>query len=103
MENQESIYEKLAKEKMQIAARQIAILNHYDNTHEEQRLEDLYSASHSSIIGNPSEHDLEQIDKLVKRFQGEIQAYRQAHPETEQHSDELRNKISELESALRSS
>ncbi len=95
MPNQ-TIYEKMSRQRLEIAAAQIDILDYFDSKNKERRTQELYDVSHKSIMTEQSEHSLEKMDELIRKYQEEIIAFRKENPDVEK-SRKVRKKMKELE------
>jgi len=92
----QSIYEQMSRQRIEVASVQIDVLSHYDPDGKEKRMQELYDLSHKSIIDEQSERSLEEMDELIKKYEWELNLLRTEHPDTER-SEDVRKKIRELE------
>ena len=96
VENKQTMYEQMSRQRLEVASVQVDILTHYDPEGKEKRVQELYDVSHRSIIDVQSERSLEKMDELIKKYEWELNLFRTEHPNTEE-SEDVRKKIRELE------
>ncbi len=96
IERKQSIYERMSHERIKVVCAQIDILGHYDPEGRERRVQELYNISHKSLIVEPSEKSIEEMDELVRKYQRELTDYRKRNPNVEER-DEIKEKFGELE------
>lgn len=101
-EQEPTIYERMARERMRVASAQIAVLNFYDPQNEELRMEALYNATHRAAVTEQTEQNLAKIDEIIFSFSREIKQYRATHPDLEKQNPQLRERLSVMESLLSS-
>ena len=96
MDNLQTIYEQMSRQRLEVASVQVDILTHYDPEGKEKRVQELYDVSHRSIIDEQSEESLERMDELIKKYEWELNLFRTNRLDTEE-SDDVQKKIRELE------
>ncbi len=84
-----TIYDAMAHKRMDVACRQINVLNYYDEGNRTRRIERVYVAAHKAFISEPSEKSLECMDAVIKEFDKEIKKYRRTAPEIEQREERV--------------
>tara|TARA_Y100000310_G_C20564580_1_gene754798 strand:- start:789 stop:1100 length:312 start_codon:yes stop_codon:yes gene_type:complete len=97
----QTIYEQMSMQRIEIVAAQISLLNNYDPSGMKQRTQELYDVSHISMIDAPSEHAIEEMEGLIKQYQDEIQRFRELFPDME-NKQKVRNNLVDLEKLCRS-
>lgn len=98
MPNQ-TIYEKMSRQRLEIAAAQIDILDYFDSKNKERRTQELYNVLHEALIKHPSEISISEMDKLIQKYNRDIAFLRRKSPSVES-TYEVRKKIRELEYLL---
>lgn len=93
-----TVYEEMARQRVEVLATQINILGHYDSAGKEKRFQELYNLSHEAIVDEQGEHTLEGLDSLIRTFQSEIERFKLERPDIE--SPGLREKFSSLDEKL---
>lgn len=101
MKEHQTIYDKMARERIDIATAQIDLLSCYDPERKEKRIQRLYDVSHRSLIDEPSEKSIEEMERVIKEFKAELAILREESPDAEA-SEKIRNKIEALEKLLAS-
>lgn len=96
MDNLQTIYEQMSRQRLEVASVQVDILTHYDPDGKERRMQELYEVSYKSIIDEQSEQSLDEMAKLIKRYKSEISSFRTDYLDMEECKN-LQEKISELE------
>ena len=91
----------MTKQRIEIVAAQISLLNNYDPECMKRRVQELYDVSHTSMISAPSEHAIEEMEELIGQYQDEIQRFRKLFPDMEK-KEKVRNNLVDLEKLCRS-